>query len=67
LGRVLYTTYVYPFEIAAVILVVAIIAAIAITLREKRQTKYVQPEQQVSVTRKGRVRMVNMPAEKKKK
>ena len=65
LGRVLYTDYVYPFELAAVILVVAIIAAIVITLREKRQSKYIQPEEQVKITRKGRVRMVDIKAEKK--
>lgn len=65
LGRVLYTVYLYPFEIASVILLVAIIAAIALTLR-KRGTKYLmQPEQQVAVQRKDRVRLVKMDAEKK--
>ena len=65
LGRVLYTTYVYPFEIASAILLVAIVAAIALTLRKTRQTKYVKPEQQVFVKRKDRVRLVSMAAEKK--
>jgi len=66
LGLELYTTYVYHFELAAVILVVAIVAAIALTLRQKRWSKYVQPEAQVVVKRNDRVRMVKMQAEKKK-
>ena len=65
LGRILYTVYVYPFELAAVILVVAIIAAIAITMRPKRQTKYIAPEEQLKVKRNQRIRMVKMPSEKK--
>jgi len=60
LGRVLYTDYLYPFEIAAVILLVAIVAAIALTLREKRQTKAQKPEEQVTVRRADRVRLVKM-------
>jgi NADH-quinone oxidoreductase subunit J len=64
LGRVLYTEYVYPFEIAAVILLVAIIAAIALTLRRRKETKYQNPAQQVNVRRNDRVRLVSMPAEK---
>jgi len=67
LGRLLYTTYVYPFEIAAVILLVAIIAAIALTLRAKRQTKYISPEQQVSVKRHDRVKLVKMKADEEYK
>ena len=62
LGRVLYTKYVYPFEIAAVILLVAIIAAIALTMR-RRQTKAQNPSDQVAVRREDRVRIVKMPAE----
>ena len=65
LGRVLYTEYMYPFEIAAVILLVAIIAAISLTLRKGRQTKYVKPEQQVSVRKEDRLRIVKMDAVKK--
>jgi NADH-quinone oxidoreductase subunit J len=65
LGMELYTTYVYHFELAAVILVVAIVAAIALTLRPKRWSKYVRPEDQVAVKRNDRVRMVKMQAEKK--
>ncbi len=65
LGRVLYTVYVYPFEIAAVILLVAIVAAIALTLRKRPDTKYLDPARQVKVRRKDRVRLVKMRAEKK--
>lgn len=64
LGKALYTDYVYPFEIAAVILLVAMIAAIVLTMRPRRQ-KYQQPEHQVNVRRDERVRLVNMPAESK--
>ena len=63
LGRVLYTEYVYPFEIAAIILLVAIVAAIALTLRRKK-SKYQNPADQVRVKRADRIRMVSMPAEK---
>ena len=64
LGRLLYTDYVYPFEIAAVILLVAIVAAIALTLRKRKPNKYVDPAEQVKVRRQDRVRMVSMPADK---
>jgi NADH-quinone oxidoreductase subunit J len=65
LGRQLYTDYLYPFEIAAVILLVAIIAAIALTMRKRVKRQTMQPEQQVQVKRNERVRLVKMPAEKK--
>ena len=65
LGRVLYTDYLYPFEIAAVILLVAIIAAIALTMRKRIKRQTMSPEQQVQVKRNERVRLVKMPAEKK--
>ena len=66
LGEALYTVYVYPFEIAAVILLVAIIAAIALTMRKRPETtKYQDPAQQVLVKRSDRIRLVKMPAEKK--
>jgi NADH-quinone oxidoreductase subunit J len=65
LGGVLYTDYVYPFEIAAVILLVAIIAAIALTMRKRPETKYQDPSQQVTVKRADRVRLVSMRAEEK--
>jgi NADH-quinone oxidoreductase subunit J len=65
LGDLLYTTYVYPFEIAAVLLLVAIIAAIALTHRRRRETKYQDPATQVRVRPQDRVRVLTMPAEKK--
>ena len=66
LGLVLYTVYVYPFEIAAVILLVAIIAAIALTLRRRPNTKHQNPDEQVMVKRKDRVRMIKMGSEEEK-
>ena len=65
LGRLLYTDYVYPFELAAVVLLVAIIAAIALTLRKRKDTKYQDPARQAAVKRGDRVRLVPMRAEKK--
>ncbi len=65
LGRVLYTIYMYPFELAAVILLVAIIAAIGLTLRKRPQTRYQDPSKQVQVKASDRVRVVKMAAEKK--
>ena len=65
LGSVLYTDYVYPFEIASVILLVAIIAAIALTMRKRPDTKAQNPVDQVAVKRADRVRLVEMEAEKK--
>jgi NADH-quinone oxidoreductase subunit J len=65
LGKILYTVYLYPFEIASVILLVAIIAAIALTLRKRRERDLMPPEKQVAVKRKDRVRLVKMEPEKK--
>ena len=65
LGRLLYTDYVYAFELAAVILLVAIVAAIALTLRRRKDSKYVDPAAQVRVKRGDRLRIVKMPAVKK--
>ncbi len=65
LGEVLYTQYVYPFEIAAVILLVAMIAAMALTMRPHTRAKYQKPEQQVNVRREDCVRLVKMQAETK--
>jgi NADH-quinone oxidoreductase subunit J len=65
LGSVLYTVYVYPFEIAAVILLVAIIAAISLTMRRRSATKHQLPAQQVKVKRSERIRLVPMATEKK--
>jgi NADH-quinone oxidoreductase subunit J len=62
---VLYTEYLYPFELAAVILLVAIVAAIALTLRARKNTRSIDPSVQVAATREGRVRLVSMPSEKK--
>jgi NADH-quinone oxidoreductase subunit J len=64
LGRLLYTEYAYAFEIAAVILLVAIIAAIALTLRRRKDSHRLDPAEQVKVRRADRVRLVSMPAEK---
>ena len=66
LATVLYTVYMYPFEIAAVILLVAIIAAIGLTMRRRPETKYQNPSEQVRV-KKGpdRIRVVKMAPEKK--
>jgi len=63
LGVLLYTTYVYPFEVAGAILLVAIVAAIALTLRRRTGTRSQQPHEQVRVRREDRVRLVKMPAE----
>ena len=63
LGRLIYTTYVYPFEIASVILLVAIVAAIALTLRRRKDSKYIDPASQINIRREDRVRIVSMQPE----
>jgi len=63
LGRQLYTDYLMPFELAAVVLLVAIVAAIALTLRDRKDSKFINPADQVRVKRADRIRMVSMPAE----
>ncbi len=65
LGRLIYTEYVYAFELAAVLLLVAIVAAIALTLRQRTGIKGLDASKQVAVKREDRVRMVSMPSEKK--
>jgi len=65
LGEILYTEYVFPFEVAAVILVVAIIAAIVLTLRRRKGVKKQDPSKQVRVRRDDRVRLVKMESEKR--
>ncbi|TMH31726.1 MAG: NADH-quinone oxidoreductase subunit J [Betaproteobacteria bacterium] len=65
LGLQIYTDYAYPFEIAAVILLVAIIAAIALTHRTRRESKYQNPADQVKVRSRDRLRVLQMPSEKK--
>ncbi len=64
LGMLLYTEYVYPFELAAVLLLVAIVAAISLTMRRRPQTKYQDPAKQVLVRSEDRVRVVKMESEK---
>jgi NADH-quinone oxidoreductase subunit J len=65
LGKLLYVDYVYPFEIAAVVLLVAIVAAIALTQRgERRHRKHQDPSWQVRVRREDRVHLVDLRSEK---
>ena len=64
LGRLIYTEYAYAFEIAAVVLLVAIIAAIALTLRGRKDARSQDPSQQVRARREDRVRLVKMAPEK---
>ena len=63
LGRLIYTDYVLAFEVAAVVLLVAIIAAISLTLRRRKDTRAQDPSQQVRARREERVRLVRMPTE----
>jgi NADH-quinone oxidoreductase subunit J len=65
LGSLVYTEYVYPFELAAVILLVAIIAAIALTHRKRKETKYQNPAEQIKVRPRDRLRVLNIPSEKR--
>jgi NADH-quinone oxidoreductase subunit J len=65
LGKLLFTEYLYPFEIAGAVLLVAIVAAISLTLRTERSRKTQDPSAQVSVKRADRIRIVKMDAEKK--
>lgn len=60
LGVLLYTEYLYPLEVAAVILLVAIVSAIALTMRERKDTKAQDPGEQVKVKAADRLRMVKM-------
>ena len=61
LGRLLYTEYLFPLEIAAVLLLVAIVAAIALTLRERKDSKHIDPSQQVRVRARDRLQIVKLP------
>ncbi len=63
LGKLIYTQYIYAFEIAAVILLVAIVAAVALTLRRRKDSKYFNPADAVKVKRNDRLRIVSMKAE----
>ena len=62
LGRVLYSDYLLPFELASVVLLVAIIAAIVLTLRDRQDNKSMNPAEQVLVNKKDRLRIVKMDA-----
>jgi len=64
LGRLLYTDYVYPFELAAVLLLVAMIAAIVLTHRKRAGNKSINPGLQVKVKRADRIRLVNVKPQK---
>ena len=66
-GLLLYTDYVYAFELAAVLLLVAIVAAIVLTLRRRPTTLYQSPSRQVRVTKAERLRVVQMPSEPRDK
>jgi len=65
LGRLLYDEYLFQFEVAAVILLVAIVAAIALTMRRRPDTKYQKPHQQIDVKKSDRLRVVQKPVEKR--
>lgn len=63
LGKLIYTQYIYAFEIAAVILLVAIIAAVALTMRRRKDSKHFHPSDAVKVKRNDRIRIVSMKSE----
>ena len=65
LGRLLYSEYLFQFEIATVILLVAIVAAIALTMRRRPDTKYQKPSEQIGVAKEDRLRVVQMPPEQR--
>ena len=67
LGEWLFTRYLYPFEIAGIILLVAIVAAIALTHRRRPETKYQDPSLQVKINRDERIRLVKVEAEQEEK
>jgi NADH-quinone oxidoreductase subunit J len=62
LGKVIYTEYLYPLEVAAAILLVAVIAAIALTLRQRKDTKHTSPADQVRVRSQDRLKIVKLVA-----
>jgi NADH-quinone oxidoreductase subunit J len=66
LGAVLFTRYAYPAQIAAVILLVASVAAIVLTLRQRTGGKPQDVARQVAVQAKDRVRLIKMPSEKRR-
>ncbi|MFZ2163608.1 MAG: NADH-quinone oxidoreductase subunit J [Sideroxyarcus sp.] len=62
LGRLIYTDYVYPFELAAVLLLLAMVAAIALSLRKRRDSKRQDISKQVKVRKQDRLRIVSLPS-----
>ena len=64
IGALMFTDYVYPFELASLILLVGMIAAIVLTYRGPKKSKYTNPNQQVFIKAKDRVRVLQMPVEK---
>lgn len=64
LGRLIYTDYFLPFQLAAVLLLVGMIAAIALTLRKRKNTRYQNPAEQVAVKAADRIELVKVKAEK---
>ena len=64
-GKLLYTQYVYPIEIAAVILLVAMITAIALTLRQRKDSKFVDASEQVRVKARDRMQLVKVAVTRK--
>ena len=64
LGRVLYTDYVYAFELASLVLLVAMVSAVTLTLRKRKGIKYMPPAEQVAVRREDRVELIKMQPEK---
>lgn len=65
LGKIIFTDYVYGFEIAAVILLVAIVAAVVLTVRHRKDVKQVNVSDAINVKSKDRLRIVTMPSEPK--
>lgn len=65
LGRLIYTDYVYAFELAAVLLLVAIVAAIALTLRRRKDARSQEPDKQILVRKADRLRIVSVVVENK--
>jgi NADH-quinone oxidoreductase subunit J len=63
LGKLIYTQYVYAFEIAAVVLLVAIVAAVALTMRRRKDSKYYDPSDAVKVKSTDRLRVISMKSE----
>ena len=63
LGKLIYTQYVYAFEIAAVVLLVAIVAAVALTMRKRKDSKYYSPSDAVKIKASDRIRIVTMKSE----